>query len=200
MRIREKRVAVILGAFLAAGTARAGEIKGKVSVPGASSAQNVAVYIDAIANKKFDAPAEHVSIDQRNMTFIPHVTLILRGTTVDFLNSDQVAHNVYWPSIGQNKHLHHSLLVVSPNQKKSFQFNDLGVAQTLCNFHTEMLGYVLILPTPYFAPTGSDGSYSIKNIPPGTYTLKVWSENGKASSQSVAVTDATTNVDLVVKK
>jgi hypothetical protein len=136
--------------------------------------------------------------DQRNMTFVPHVTLVLRGTTVDFLNSDQVAHNVYWPSIGENKHRHHSLLVVSPNQKKSFQFNDLGVAQTLCNFHTQMLGYVLILPTPYFALTGSDGSYNIKNIPPGTYTLKAWSENGKASSQSVTVTDATTNVDLVV--
>jgi hypothetical protein len=62
MRIREKRVAVILGAFLAAETAQAGEIKGKVSTPSSSSAQNVAVYIDAIANKKFDAPAEHVSI------------------------------------------------------------------------------------------------------------------------------------------
>ena len=67
------------------------------------SAENIAVYIDAVPGKKFDAPAQHVSVDQRNMKFIPHTIVILRGTTVDFLNSDHVVHNVYWPSINGDK-------------------------------------------------------------------------------------------------
>jgi hypothetical protein len=134
------------------------------------------------------------------MVFIPHVLVILRGTTVDFLNSDQVAHNVYWPSVGGNKTLRHSLTIVSPGQKKSFQFDDLGAAQLLCNMHSEMIGYIVVVPTPYFATTGSDGTFTIKNVPAGTYTLKTWSADGKPSSQSISVTDAPTNVDITVKK
>ncbi len=56
-------------------------------------------------------------------------------------------------------------------QKKSFQFNDLGVASLLCNVHPEMSGYVVVAPTPYFAVTDKDGNFDIKDVPPGHYTL-----------------------------
>jgi len=197
---RAAPVAILFGALFVAGFAQAGDVKGKVSATGLKSAENIAVYIDAIPGKKFDPPAEHVSVDQRNLKFTPHTTVILRGTTADFLNSDQVAHNVYWPSINGDKRLRHNLTVVSPSQKKSFQFNDLGTAQTLCNFHPDMVAYVVVVPTPYFALTGNDGSFTIKNVPTGTYTLKSWSEDGKPTTQAITVTDTTTNVELAVKK
>jgi len=193
-------LAVLFVALCVASPAQSGEIKGKVSAPGLKSAENIAVYIDAIPGKKFDHPAEHVTVDQRNSVFVPHATVILRGTTVDFLNSDQVAHNVYWPSIGGDKKLRHSLTIVSPGQKKSFQFDDLGAAQILCNLHLEMGGYIVVVPTPYFALTGNDGTFTIKNVPPGTYTLKTWSEDGKPATQTITAANATTRVELTVNK
>jgi plastocyanin len=72
-------------------------------------------------------------IDQKKMEFIPHVVVILQGTTVDFTNSDPVGHNVYWPSISGNKKPTHNLGTWPKGDKKSFQFNDLGVAPLLCN-------------------------------------------------------------------
>jgi plastocyanin len=192
--------ALFLGTLLLAGLTWAGEVKGKVSVQGLKSAENIAVYIDAIPGKKFDPPAEHVTIDQRRMAFVPAVTVVLKGTTVDFLNSDSVAHNAYWPSISGNKKLGHNLGTWPKGEKKSFQFNDAGAASLLCNTHPEMTATVVIVPTPYFAKTGNDGGFEIKNVPPGTYTLKTWSEDGKVTTQSVTVGDGAANVELTVKK
>jgi plastocyanin len=180
--------------------AHAGEVKGKVSAAGLKSAGNIVVYVDVIAGKKFEAPADHVLVDQKNLVYVPHVTAILKGTTVDFSNSDHVAHNVYWPSINGNKMLKHSLTVVSPGQKKSWTFDNLGAAQLLCEMHPDMSAYVVVVPTPYFALTGNDGTFSIKNVPAGSYTLKTWSEDGKPTTQAITATDAATNVDLTVGK
>src|SRR5256886_2756648 len=136
-----------------AGASRANEIKGKVSVQGIKSAENIAVSVDVVADKKFDAPKDHIAIDQRKMAFIPHVVAVQQGTTVEFLNSDPVGHNVYWPSVSGNKKLSHNLGTWPKGEKKPFQFNDLGVASLLCNVHPEMSGYVVVVPTPYFAVT-----------------------------------------------
>ena len=192
--------AVLFGSIFAAGAAQAGDVKGKVSAEGLSSAEAIAVYIDAIPDKKFDPPAQHVTVDQRDMKFIPHTVVIVRATTVDFLNSDQVPHNVYWPSVGGNKTLRHSLTIVSPGEKKSFQFDNVGAAQLLCNMHSDMMGYIVVVPTPYFALTGSDGAFTIKDVPPGTYTLKTWSAEGKPTAQTITVTAGDTKVELATKK
>lgn len=189
---------VMLLAFAAAG--QANEIKGKVAVQGIKSAEGIAVYVDAIPDKKFDPPKDHVVIDQRKMSFIPHVVAVQQGTTVDFLNSDPVGHNVYWPSVSGNKKLAHNLGTWPKGEKKPFQFNDLGVASLLCNVHPEMSGYVVVVPTPYFAITDKDGNFEIKNVPAGKYTLKTWSEDGKPTTQAVDATAAVATVDLTVKK
>jgi plastocyanin len=193
-------MAVLFGALFVASLAQAGEVNGKVSAPGLKTVTNIAVYIDAIPDKKFDPPVAHATVDQRNQMFIPHTLVILRGTTVDFLNSDHVAHNVYWPSISGNKALRHSLTIVSPGHTKSFQFDNLGTAQLFCNLHLEMAGYIVVVPTPYFALTAYDGSFTIKDVPPGTYALKTWSEDGKPTTQTVTVTDSTASVQLTVNK
>jgi plastocyanin len=199
-----KKAFILVGAFYLApwlaSSSRAGDIKGKVTAQGMRSAENIAVYVDSIAGKKFDAPSQHVTIDQSKMKFVPHVAIVLQGTTVDFLNSDPVGHNVYWPSISGNKKLAHNLGTWPKGEKKSFQFNDLGTASLLCNVHPEMSGYVVVVPTPYFAVTGKEGSFEIKNVPPGHYTLKTWSEDGKPTTQAVEVSSGSTNVELTVKK
>jgi len=195
------KATIAAGVLLAlAGASRANEIKGKVSLQGIKSAENIAVYVDVIADKKFDAPKDHVVVDQRKMTFIPLVVVVQQGTTVEFLNSDPVGHNVYWPSISGNKKLSHNLGTWPKGEKKPFQFNDLGTASLLCNVHPEMSGYVVVVPTPYFAVTDKEGNFEIKNIPAGKYTLKTWSEDGKPTSQAVDVSAATATAELTVKK
>ncbi|MGB9436193.1 MAG: plastocyanin/azurin family copper-binding protein [Candidatus Acidiferrum sp.] len=195
------KAAVVSGVvLLLAGASLSGEIKGKVSVQGIKSAENIAVYVDAIPDKKFDAPTAKPVMDQTKMTFSPHVMVVQVGTTVDFLNSDPVGHNVYWPSISGNKKLAHNMGTWPKGEKKSFQFNDVGVASLLCNVHPEMNGYVVVSPTPYFAVTDKSGAYEIKNVPPGKYTLKTWSEEGKVTTQTVEVGEGAATADLTVKK
>src|SRR5579859_7249922 len=195
------KIAGTVSVLLLVSTAiHAGEIKGKVSVQGIKSAENIAVYVDAIPDKKFEAPKDHVVIDQRKMSFNPHVVVVQQGTTVDFLNSDPVGHNVYWPSVSGNKKLAHNLGTWPKGEKKPFQFNELGVASLLCNVHPEMSGYVVVVATPYFAVAGKDGSFEIKNVPAGKYTLKTWSEEGKPTTQSITVGSGALKVDLTVKK
>jgi plastocyanin len=187
-------------ALLLAGGAQAGEIKGKVNVQGIRSAEGIAVYVDAIAGKTFPAPSQHVTVDQKQMKFAPHVVAVQQGTTVEFLNSDPVGHNVYWPSVSGNKKLAHNLGTWPKGQTKAFQFNDLGTASLLCNVHPEMSGYVVVVPTPYSAVTDKDGNFVIKDVPAGNYTLKTWSEEGKVVTQAVEVSGASTSVTLTVSK
>jgi plastocyanin len=195
-----KIVAVCGAAALLASVSFAGDIKGKVSVQGIKSAENIAVYVDAIPDQKFDPPATKPVIDQAKMTFNPHVTVVQVGTTVEFLNSDPVGHNVYWPSVSGNKKLAHNLGTWPKGEKKAFQFNDPGVVSLLCNVHPEMNGYVIVSPTPYFAVTDKSGNYEIKNVPVGKYTLKSWSEDGKVTTQVVEVTASGATADFTVKK
>jgi plastocyanin len=190
----------LLFGLLLASSSQAGEINGKVTVQRIRSAGNIAVYIDAIPGKDFTPPEKHAVEDQKHMAFVPHVLVVLKGTTVDFLNSDPVGHNVYWPNISGNKKLAHNLGTWPQGQTKSFTFNDLGAAPLLCNVHPEMAGYIVVVPTPYFATTNSQGEFEIKDVPPGSYTLKTWSEEGKPSTQSVTVSGESTSVNITVSK
>jgi len=192
--------AVFATGILFARAGWAGDVKGKVTARGLHSAENIVVYIDAIPGKSFTPPAKHALEDQKHMAFVPHVLVVLKGTTVDFLNSDPVGHNVYWPNISGNKKLARNLGTWPEGQSKSFTFNDLGVAPLLCNVHPDMSGYVVVVPTPYFASTNKEGEFEIKDVPPGNYTLKTWSEEGKPATQSVNVSGESTSVKITVSR
>jgi len=137
-------LAIVTGLAL---TANAGSISGQVS---GVAGQSV-VYVDTILGKTFPAPTPHPVIDQKGLVFQPHVTAVQVGTTVDFLNSDSVAHNVFWTSVGGNKKLNHNLGTWPKGERKSFKFDTPGAVPILCNVHPEMSAYLVVVPTPYFA-------------------------------------------------
>ena len=185
-------LAIVAGFALAAS---AGTISGQVSgVSGPS-----VVYVDAISGKTFPAPAEHPVIDQKGLVYQPHVTAILVGTTVDFLNSDSVAHNVFWTSIGGNKKLGHNLGTWPKGEKKSFKFDAPGAVPILCNVHPEMSAYLVVVPTPYFATSDQAGNYKIENVPDGSYTVIAWHEGAKNQSKPVSVS-GDTKADFTLSK
>jgi plastocyanin len=180
-----KRTLMIVMAVLAMMSlaASAGTISGKVSGVNGESV----VYVDAIAGKTFPAPTAKPVIDQKGLVFIPHIVVVEQGTTVEFLNSDKVAHNVFWPSVGGNKKFTHNLGTWPQGEKRPFKFDNPGAVPLLCNVHPEMSGYVVVSPTPYFAKTDASGAYKIENVPDGSYTVTAWHEGAKNQSKPVAV-------------
>jgi plastocyanin len=191
---------IILGGWFLASPGQAGEIRGKVTAPELKNAANIVVYVDTISGEKFQPVPEHPVIDQRRIAFIPHVTVVLKGTTVDFSNSDPVMHNIYWSSVGGDTKLAHNLGTWSKGETRTFQFNDVGVVHLQCSIHPEMSAYIIVVPTPYFAVTDKDGNFSIQGIGPGRYTLKTWSEEGKAVTQTVTVSASGATVNLTLTK
>jgi plastocyanin len=180
-----KRTLIALAAVIAmfSVVASAGSISGKVAgVTGES-----VVYVEAIAGKTFPAPADKPLIDQKGLMFTPHIVAVQQGATVEFLNSDKVAHNVFWISVGGNKKLGHNLGTWPQGEKRSFKFDNPGAVPLLCNVHPEMGGYIVVSPTPYFVVTDKSGSYKIDNVPDGSYTVTAWHEGAKNSSKPVTV-------------
>jgi len=163
--------------------ASAGTISGKVSGVNGESA----VYVEVVAGKTFPAPTAKPVIDQKGLMFMPHIVAVQQGTTVDFLNSDNVAHNVFWISISGNKKLGHNLGTWPKGEKRSFKFDNPGVVPLLCNVHPEMAAYVIVTPTPYFAVTDKSGEYKIENVPDGSYSVTAWHEGAKNQSKPVTV-------------
>lgn len=163
--------------------ATAGTITGKVSGVNGESV----VYVDTIQGKTFPAPTEKPVMDQKGLMFQPHIMVVQQGTTVEFLNSDKVAHNVFWTSVSGNKKLGHNLGTWPQGEKRPFKFDNPGSVALLCNVHPEMAGYLMVVPTPYYATSDKSGSYKIENVPDGTYTVTAWHEGGKPQSKSVTV-------------
>lgn len=163
--------------------AAAGDIEGKVTGMKGKSV----VYVDKIAGKTFPAPKEDPVIDQKGLMFSPHIVVVQQGTTVDFKNDDNVAHNVFWPSVGGDKKATKNLGTWPKGEKRSFTFDKAGIVPLLCNVHPDMMGYLIVSPTPYFAETDDGGNYKIKDVPDGSYTLTVWHEGAKNQSKPVTV-------------
>ncbi len=176
----------------------AGAISGHVECKGVKSNQWVVVYIDAISGKEFTPPAQPVVMDQKGKEFLPHVLPILKGTTVDFLNDDPFAHNVFSPDDTADQV---NLGSWKQGEKKSHTFSKLGNAVMLCNLHPEMEGWIVVLPTPYFAVTDEKGDYTIKDVPDGKYTLKTWHQKlGPSQSEATVTSSASTKVDFALTK
>jgi plastocyanin len=176
-----------LAAFAAVPVVRGsagGTITGTVTAAGLSTNANAVVYVEQVAGT-FTPPAP-VQIDQRSLKFAPEVLPVVVGTTVKFLNSDSVAHNVFSPDYEK-----YNLGTWPQGQFKEHVFAKCAKAPCvytqLCLIHPEMQGFVVVLQNPYFAVTDAAGHFTINDVPPGQYKVGVWHQKLKAQSKPVVV-------------
>lgn len=151
------------------------------SISGAPSRfrdETVVYIVDAPAAT---APRTH-RLDQKGMRFLPHVLVIARGDSVEFLNHDVVDHNIFSPdNEGYN------IGIFQHGQTRSYVFETTGPYLQLCNLHQTMLGYIFVTANRYAATVDAEGRFAIPKVPPGTYRLAVWNSHAAAPEQTVAV-------------
>lgn len=186
---------------LLASAAVAGSITGKVIAKKKKYLPHTLVYIDSVAGD-FEIPEERPVINQKNMVFHPHVLPVLAGTTVDFLNSDDVAHNVFTPDKSAKKF---NLGTWPKGEIRSFTFekrcDNTCDAVMLCNVHPEMEAFVVIMQNPYFAMADKEGNFTIEGVPEGKYTVKVWHPKKKAKEIVVEVPkEGSVEAEFTLKK
>jgi plastocyanin len=122
------------------------------------------------------------TLDQKKLTFIPHVLAIERGTVVDFVNNDDLLHNIHLYRGSDMKTLHNFALPLK-GMKLSYRFDVPDEVIVLCDVHSEMSAYILILPNRHFSKVEGGGDVEMKGINPGPYVVKVWREGMKKVEQ-----------------
>jgi len=113
---------------------------------------------------------------QKEKRFVPHVLAIPLGSTVDFRNEDEIFHNVFSlsPAAKFDTGLHKG------GTQSPVKFDRTGVVELLCNIHASMLGYLVVVDTPWYAVADGSGAFQIRNVPPGEYEASVWHESASA--------------------
>ena len=157
-----------------------------VVVGDAGALQNVFVYVkDGLGNLRFPIPSASVVLDQKGCHYVPHVLGVQVGQNVDIVNSDPTLHNVHAvPKANQEFNMGQPL----PGIKFTRQFSTREVMVPFkCDVHSWMQAYIGVLDHPYFAVTSADGSFSLKGLPPGTYTIEAWHEKLGTQTQSVTI-------------
>ena len=147
---------------------------------------NVFVYVKSgLEGKKFAPPNTPVTIDQRGCWFIPRVLGIQVGQMLRVTNSDPVTHNIH-PRPHENREWNHSQSPGAPPIERKFTIPEIMV-RVKCNIHGWMHAWIGVVDNPYFAVTGSDGTFDLKDLPPGKYTIAAWQEVLGSQEQTVTV-------------
>lgn len=172
---------------------------------GAGGLQNVFVYVKSgdVRNWTFDVPAEPVTIDQRGCRYYPHVQGMVAGQSMKIKNSDGFLHNVHslpkendgW-SIAQPGIQEDTLTAAT--RFKAFGKREVMVP-VKCDVHAWMGSWVGVLPHTLFTVSGADGSFEIKGVPPGTYTIEAWHEFLGNKDAKPRATAPLTKKDVVVE-
>ncbi len=147
---------------------------------------NAFVYIQSgLEDKTFEPAQEAVVLDQQDCMFVPRVVGIRSGQTLDLKNGDSIAHNIH-PMPKSNREWNQEQPPHAPDVQHRFARPEIMIP-VKCNIHAWMHSYIGVVGHPYFAVTGSDGSFQWKNVPPGDYTLAVWHETLGTQTQQVHV-------------
>jgi hypothetical protein len=138
-----------------------------VSVPGAKGAPK----------------AVKATVDQHGCKFVPHVTAMMPGE-MDLKNSDDILHNIHTYSTANP-----SINKAQPKFKKVMaeKFEKPEMIKLTCDVHSWMLGWVAVMPSPFFGVTDASGVTKIENVPPGKYTVEVWHETLGKQTKDVEV-------------
>ena len=149
------------------------------------SLANAVVYIkDFPADYIVDAPGAATTLSQRGCMYEPHIIALRTGQTLEIKNEDQATHNVLaMPE--QNPKWNRSETPGAAPIEETFAIPELAIP-VRCNVHPWMKSYVFVFSHPYYAVTGKDGQFELKNLPPGTYTIEAWQE--KYGKQDTTIT------------
>ncbi len=127
------------------------------------------VFLESAEARRQVRPLEQAEMGQAGKQFVPQVLVVPVGTAVNFPNRDTVRHHVY--SFSPAKKFELKLYIGTPAQP--VLFDRPGVVVLGCNIHDQMVGWILVVPTPYYARTGADGR-AVIDAPAGRYRLRSW--------------------------
>jgi len=174
--------------LLLAATAAGGEIRGTVTLSApdggveANLAQPVVVYLTGFRQPPLgDEPV----ISQKDKTFIPDLRVVVAGQSVQFTNDDPVVHNVFSTSAARPFDLGQP----GPHETRAVSFPTPGLVDVFCNIHEQMYANVLVLPNRAFARVAPDGTFVIKDVPPGRHPLHAWGRQTEPFEMEVVVTE-----------
>jgi hypothetical protein len=157
-----------------------------VMVGQGGSLANAFVYIKSgLEGKTFATPSEPVVIDQNGCWFHPRVLGLQTNQTLKVVNSDPVTHNIH-PMAEVNRAWNHSQGAGDPPLNRKFTQPEIMIP-VKCNIHGWMRAYIGVLDHPYFAVSKEDGTFTIPNLPPGTYTLAIWQEKLGTQEQQITI-------------
>ena len=151
--------------------------------------RNVFVYVKSglPAGQTYAPPAEPAVLDQKGCTYIPHVQGIMVGQKLQILNSDGTLHNIH--SLAKNSpQFNVGMPTAGMKISQEFKAEELMV-RVKCDVHPWMETWIGVLNHPFFAVSGDGGSFEIKNLPAGTYTIEAWHEKFGSQTQTVTITD-----------
>src|SRR5437879_11438977 len=134
--------------------------------------KGLAYAVVSVPGAKGGAKAVKTTVDQHGCKFVPHVTVMTPGE-LDLKNSDDILHNIHTYSTANP-----SINKAQPKFKKVMmeKFEKPEMIKLTCDVHSWMLGWVAVLPTPFFAVSDASGAAKIENVPAGKQTVEVWHE------------------------
>lgn len=164
-----------------AAAAAPGTLSGVVQAPVAKHRAGAVIFVkQGPKPSAAQAAPQLAKMDQKGMVFTPRVLPILQGSTVEFANSDPVAHNVF--TVDGEKY---DLGTWPKGEVRKYTFAKAGVYRQLCKVHDDMLAFIVVLQTPWFAVSDKSGQFTLRGLPPGKYTLGVWHEKLGAADLQV---------------
>lgn len=161
--------------------------------------QNVIVYIKSgLGNYTYPEPTQPATLDQIGCMYVPHIVCLMEGQKLEVVNSDKTTHNIHvLPKV--NREWNESQPAGAPPIGKEFARAEAPFP-VKCNIHPWMKAYIRVFDNPYFFVTGKDGTFTLKNVPPGTYTIEAWQEKYGSQDQEVTLAaKQTKTVDFTFK-
>ncbi len=113
-------------------------------------------------------------IVQKGKQFLPHVLVVTSGSRVSFPNRDDLFHNVF----AEYRAKKFDLGMYPKGQTRDVVFDKTGVVSVLCNVHSNMSAYVVVVDTPYFAKTDAKGAFTVKGLTGASAKFEAWHETG----------------------